>query len=114
MLVESHVVIAMTPFDFSNMSWRPRSDTLMFTADLLTEDVQRMTEDVQRMNLVGFPKMSEFKAVVSLNDFWLVSKVFDSHFDKLDSGVGALLFEGENESLSGGLVYHRVLVKLIK
>lgn len=107
MLVESHVVITMTPFDFSIMSWRPRSDTLMFNADLLTEDVQRM-------NLVGFPKMSEFKAVVSLNDFWLVSKVFDSHFDKLDSGVGALLFEGENESLSGGLVYHRVLVKLIK
>lgn len=65
------------------------------------------------MNLLSFPKMSEPKTIVRLNNFRLEAKVLDSHLDKLDSGMRKLIFERKNELLPTSLVNHGVLVKLI-
>lgn len=65
------------------------------------------------MNLPSFPKMSELKTIVRLDNFRLVAKVLDSHLDKLDSGMRRLLSERKNEPFPTSLVNHGVLVKLI-
>lgn len=77
MFIESSVVISVAAFNFTIMSRCSWSNELVLNAQLLAEDVKRMT-------LFGLPEMGKLKAIVSLNDFWLVSKVLDGHLDKLD------------------------------
>ena len=62
--------------------------------------------------MLGLLEMGKLNPIIRLNDFGLVFKVFDGHFDKLYRGMGGQFLEGEDKSLSGGLIDHSVLVNL--
>ncbi|EIQ82986.1 hypothetical protein SCAZ3_11520 [Streptococcus canis FSL Z3-227] len=99
MAVEASVVISMAAFDFPIMSRRTRTNTFVFDAQLLAENIQRVY-------LLGFFKMCELNAIVSLYDLRLITEVFDSHFDKENSRMRTLFFEREDQSFSGSFIHH--------
>lgn len=96
----------MAAFDFSVVSWCPRSYQLMFDASLVTEKVEWMDS-------IRFHKMCELSTVVGLDDFRMIPKVLDRHLDEEDCCVRGLFTERIDKSFSAGFVDHRVLVKLI-
>ena len=73
-----------------------------------------LTVKIERMDPIGLSKMSEFNAVVGLNDLGLVAEITDGHFYKLDGGIRRLFTEGVNEPFSAGFIDDSVLKESIR
>ena len=58
--------------------------------------------------------MSEFSAIVSLYDFWSISKVVYAAFDKIDCRITTLFHIWIDKALSRSFIKHGVLIKLLR
>ena len=105
--IKTLIVISLTAFDLSVMSWSPWPNQLVLDSLLLTVKIERMDP-------IGLTEMREFNAVVGLNGLGLVAEMTDGHFYKLDGGIGRLFTEGVNEAFSAGFIDDGVLKESIR
>ena len=81
------VILAMTAFHFSVVSWRERSDLLVTDTELC----QRFLEEGKRHTLAVSHLVCEFKAIIRLDTLNGVWEFFDDMLEKLCGGIGAVL-----------------------
>ncbi len=76
-------------------------------------DAEVSTKKIKGMDLLSIFEISEVKAVVCLNDVWLIPKVLYRHLHKLYGGVRGLFPKGIKKPFSAGFINDRVLIESI-
>lgn len=106
-VIETLLVVTVAPLDLSVMPGDTGADPLVF-------DAQRIAEDVQRMNTVRLLKVTELGSIICLEDLRPVFEVSNSTLEEIAARVAALFHVRINEALSGSLVDDGVLVELLR
>ena len=101
-VVETFLVASVASFYFPVVAGCSWPNQLMM-------NTQTLTKQVKGIDSLCFGRISEFPSVIYLNDLWLVAKIIDGTFQKINSRIGTLILVGKDKPFSGGLVNDRVL-----
>lgn len=77
MIIESFLIITMAALDVIIVAWCARTNSLMSYS-------QFVAHDIKRVRSVSFLQVSKFGYVIRLQNLWLIAKVSNRTFQKIN------------------------------
>lgn len=106
MVVKSLLVISVAALHLAIVPGCPGTNRLML-------DVKAATEHIQGMDPVRLLRVSEFSAIIRLDQCGRITKIADRPPDKVHSAMAAVFLVGINKALSAGLFQHGILIESV-
>ena len=104
-IIKPLLIISVTSFYLSVVPWR-------FRANRLAIHVNFIAKHIEGVDSIRFCRVAEFSPVVCLNCFRSISEEGNGPFEKVHTGISALLLVRIDESLTACFLNYGVLEEL--